>query len=85
MTDAATPDQKTLMRATGHAITLIATMLSGAGVVPLGDFWRKLGTYAAITESTDPEVANVLALWAAMVQDVTGETAFLKASDTPRP
>ncbi|RYL98441.1 hypothetical protein EWH08_17450 [Sphingobium indicum] len=54
----------------GGALALVGTLIARGGDVPMDEFSRLLGIYAAATSESDNDEGMVLAYWAGMVRDV---------------
>jgi hypothetical protein len=50
---------------------LIATLLERHGFIVRGEFSQLLSHFAAIVGETEPEQADILALWAAIVAEAS--------------
>jgi hypothetical protein len=65
--------EQALVRATGGAILVIATMLQREGLLSVQELAGKLGIYGAISAETSREEGLMLSCWAGMLSDIAGD------------
>lgn len=58
---------RALVSAHGKMVALVASVLHAAGVTTTEEFARLLKVFAGTVEETDPEEAEILALWSETV------------------
>ena len=66
----AEPTPGELMRAQGHLVVFLASLLQRQGVIQAGEFAGLLQVFADATAETDPAEGEVLAFWAAAVRTI---------------
>lgn len=65
--------EQALVRATGGAILMIATLLQREGLLSVEELAGKLGIYGAISAETNREEGLILAAWSGMLSDMAGD------------
>ncbi|WP_103096900.1 hypothetical protein [Novosphingobium guangzhouense] len=75
MTDATSLSQteQALVRATGGAILMIATLLQREGLLSMEELGGKLGIYGVISAETSREEGLILAAWSGMLSSMAGD------------
>jgi indole-3-glycerol phosphate synthase len=71
-------NEKALVRATGGAILMIATLLQREGLMSVADLASKLGLYGAISAETCEEEGLILAAWSSMLTEVANDLSKAK-------
>lgn len=65
--------EQALVRATGGAILVIATLLQREGLLSVEELAGKLGIYGAISAETNKEEGLMIACWAGMLSEIAGD------------
>jgi hypothetical protein len=65
--------EQALVRATGGAILMMATLTQREGLLSVKDLAGKLWIYGAISTETNREEGLILAAWSGMLSDIVGD------------
>ena len=64
------PENASLVRAMGGALSIFAAMLARKGLIETGEVANILGMYAVTTSEVAQEEGMILGTWAAMLRDI---------------